>query len=155
MLWMGIWGHPYAVIHLQVGVNFRKMGSGRACMMLWCHGWGWNPPLTASHIHIGCIQSLSKDAVDECIATVNGTLLVIPHPTADDQPKCVAWKLEDRGFPTHGDAKESRWGKRYELDFCNACMLVAEVEGEIFIDSPASCGCPAVWYATALDCESC
>ena len=28
------------------------------CMMLQCHGWGWKPPLTASHIHIGCIQSV-------------------------------------------------------------------------------------------------
>jgi len=26
MLWMGIWGHPYAVIHVQVGVNLRKTG---------------------------------------------------------------------------------------------------------------------------------
>ena len=34
---------------------------------------------------------LSKEAVDECIAAVNATL-VIPHPTADDQPKCVACK---------------------------------------------------------------
>ena len=68
-----------------------KLGYGRACMMLRCHGWGWNPPLTASHIHIGCIQSFSKDAVDECITTVNGTL-VIPHPMADDQPKCVVCK---------------------------------------------------------------
>ena len=24
MLWMGIWIHPYAVIHVQVGVNFRE-----------------------------------------------------------------------------------------------------------------------------------
>jgi hypothetical protein len=26
--------------------------------MLWCHGRGCKPPLTASHIHIGCIQSV-------------------------------------------------------------------------------------------------
>jgi hypothetical protein len=26
MLWMGIWVHPYAVIHVQVGVNFRENG---------------------------------------------------------------------------------------------------------------------------------
>jgi hypothetical protein len=26
MLWMGIWVHPYAVIHVQVGVNFRNTG---------------------------------------------------------------------------------------------------------------------------------
>jgi hypothetical protein len=104
MLWMGIWVHTYAVLHVQVGMNFRengewprlydvavswltlqtpkdciphpcwmytkcfstlsccwwaygytllplthcagrggffgKMGNGRACMMLQCHGWG-------------------------------------------------------------------------------------------------------------------
>ncbi len=27
--------------------------------MMWlCHGWGWQPPQTASHIHIGHIQSI-------------------------------------------------------------------------------------------------
>ena len=26
MLWMGIWVHTYAVLHVQVGVNFRKNG---------------------------------------------------------------------------------------------------------------------------------
>ena len=26
MLWMGIWVHPYAILHVQVGVNFRKTG---------------------------------------------------------------------------------------------------------------------------------
>jgi len=28
-----------------------KVGYGRAGMMLQCHGWGFKPPLTASHIH--------------------------------------------------------------------------------------------------------
>ena len=43
-----------------------KMGNDRACMMLRCHGWGYKPPLIASHIHIGCIQSVWTpwDAVD-------------------------------------------------------------------------------------------
>ncbi len=43
-----------------------KMGYDRACMMLRCHGWGFKPPLTASHIHIGCIHSVLApwDAVD-------------------------------------------------------------------------------------------
>ncbi len=27
-------------------------------MTLWCHGWGCKPSLTASHIHIGCIESV-------------------------------------------------------------------------------------------------
>jgi len=31
---MGTWVHPYAVLHVQVGVNFRKMGYGQACLML-------------------------------------------------------------------------------------------------------------------------
>ena len=26
MLWMGIWVHPYTVTHVQVGVDFRKIG---------------------------------------------------------------------------------------------------------------------------------
>ena len=34
-------------------------------------------------------------------------------------------------------------GNIYELNFCNACMLVVEVDGEIFTDNPAGCGCPA------------
>jgi len=48
-----------------------KMGYGRACMMLWCHGRGWKPPLTASHIYIGCIQSVLApwDAVDGQMGT--------------------------------------------------------------------------------------
>jgi hypothetical protein len=66
MQWMGIWVHPYAVIRVQVGVSFRKNGVWPSCMMLWCHGWGCKPPLTASHIHTGCIQSVLApwDAVD-------------------------------------------------------------------------------------------
>ena len=26
MLWMGIWVHPYAILHVQVGVSFRVNG---------------------------------------------------------------------------------------------------------------------------------
>jgi len=26
MLWMGIWMHPYAVLHMQVGVSFMENG---------------------------------------------------------------------------------------------------------------------------------
>jgi hypothetical protein len=62
------------------------------------------------------LVSLSKDAVDECIATVNGTL-VIPHPTADDQPKYIACKT---GVSLHmAMPKNLVEGNRYELDFCN------------------------------------
>ncbi len=35
-----------------------KMGYGEAFMMLWCHGWGCQAPLTVSHIHIICMQSV-------------------------------------------------------------------------------------------------
>jgi hypothetical protein len=39
---------------------------GRAWIILWCHGWGCKPPLTASHIHIGWIKRVWApwDAVD-------------------------------------------------------------------------------------------
>jgi len=82
----------------------------------------------------------------------NGTY-VIPHPSADDQPKCIACKTTVSLHMVM--PKNLAEGKRYELDYCNACMHVAEAEGEIFIDNPARCGCPAVRYATELDCESC
>jgi hypothetical protein len=37
-----------------------QKGYGRACMILWCRGRGWKlkTPMTSSHIHIGCIQSV-------------------------------------------------------------------------------------------------
>jgi hypothetical protein len=95
---------------------------------------------------------LSKEAVDECIAAVNATL-VIPHPTADDQPKCVACKTAvalHMVMPTNHVE-----GKKYILDYCNTCMLVAEENGVVFIDNPAICGCPVTRYGTKLDCKSC
>ena len=95
---------------------------------------------------------LSKEAVDECIAGVNATL-VIPHPTADDQPKCVACKTAvalHMVMPTNLVE-----GKRYELAYCNTCMLVAEADSMVFIDNPAICGCPATRYWNCLDCKSC
>ena len=67
MLWMGIWVHPYAFnTSCKWGWILGKIGYGQACMMLADHGWGCKPPLTASHIHIGCIQSVLApgDAVD-------------------------------------------------------------------------------------------
>ena len=95
---------------------------------------------------------LSKEAVEECIAAVNATT-VIPHPTADDQPKCVACKT---AVALHMEVPTNLIkGKRYELDYCNACMLVTEVNGKIFIDNPASCGCPATRFRTCLDCKFC
>ena len=95
---------------------------------------------------------LSKEAVDKCIAAVYATL-VIPHPTADDQPKCVACKtvVALHMMMPKNLAKE----KIHELDICNTCMLVAEAEGVIFIDNPASCGCLAARHGNCLDCSSC
>ncbi len=40
------------------GPNFENLGSGRAVTTLLCHGWGFKPLLTASHIHIRCIKSV-------------------------------------------------------------------------------------------------
>jgi len=52
-----------------------------------------------------------------------GDLGHIPHPTADDQPKCVVCKT---AVSLHMVMpKNLVYGKRYELDFCNTCMLVA------------------------------
>ena len=94
----------------------------------------------------------NDDLIALCIAAVNATL-VIPHPTADDQPKCVACKTAvalHMLMPTNLVE-----GKRYELDYCNTCILVAEVKGVICIDNPASCGCPAEQFQGLLDCKSC
>ena len=62
-----------AILHVQVcGWILGKTGYGRACAMSWCHGWGCKPPLTASHIHIGCIQSVLApwDDVDGHMGTL-------------------------------------------------------------------------------------
>ena len=60
MLWMSIWMCPHHVTATHADQ------ACRICMMLQCHGWGWKPSLTVSHIHIGCIQSVWApwDAVD-------------------------------------------------------------------------------------------
>ena len=94
----------------------------------------------------------SKEAVDECIVAVNATLF-IPHPTADDQPKRVACKSAAAlHMVMPANLVED---KRHELDYCNTCMLVAEADGVIFIDNPASCGCLATQFREYLDCKSC
>ena len=66
-----VWAHSYtldghmgAPLHCNTcsggwSVIFWKNGVVRLHqMILWNHGWGWEPPLTASHIHIGCIWSV-------------------------------------------------------------------------------------------------
>ena len=53
------WEFGYALMPYYMcrwGWIFGNMGNGRDCMMLQCHGWGYKPPKTASHIHIGCIK---------------------------------------------------------------------------------------------------
>ena len=95
---------------------------------------------------------LSQEVADEIVAAVNASM-VIPHPTADDQPKCIACKSAvalHMAIPTNLVE-----GKRYNLDYCNPCMLVAEEDGVIFIDNPASCGCPETRFKNCLDCKSC
>jgi hypothetical protein len=42
----------------RMGPNFGTLGYDWARVTLWCHGWGCKPPLTASHIHTRCIQSV-------------------------------------------------------------------------------------------------
>ena len=64
-------GWAYGCIHscyymCRWGWILGERGYGQACLMLQCHGWGCKPPKTASHIHIGFIQSVWApwDAVD-------------------------------------------------------------------------------------------
>ena len=52
------YGCTLTLILVQVGVNFGKLGGGGAQMTLGCHGWGYKPPLNASHIHIESIESV-------------------------------------------------------------------------------------------------
>jgi hypothetical protein len=95
---------------------------------------------------------LSKEAAEECVNAVNGTTM-IPHPTVDDQRKCIFCRPAvalHMVMPNNLDKE-----KRYELNYCNSCMLVVEEKGVIFIDNLASCGCPAVRYRGVLDCKSC
>ncbi len=69
--WMGRWVYSYTLPlqHLcrWYGSNSGNMGHGRARMMQWYHGWDCTPLLTASHIYIGCKQSVLAPwyAVDE------------------------------------------------------------------------------------------
>jgi hypothetical protein len=55
------WAYGYTLMPYYMcrwGWVLGKMGYGRTCVMLWSHCWGCKPPLTASHIHIGCKQSV-------------------------------------------------------------------------------------------------
>jgi hypothetical protein len=58
MLWVGMWVHHFTGIPVQMGAKFWKIGVRWSPNVLWCHGWGCRPPLTASCIHIRSIQSV-------------------------------------------------------------------------------------------------
>ncbi len=63
-----VWAHWYAVLwHTVAALNSfppylaQILGFWVTCgiKMMWlCHGWGWQPPQTASHIHIRHIQNV-------------------------------------------------------------------------------------------------
>ncbi len=53
-------GHMNAPLHCYTcvsGDKILKIGVKQSPNVLWCHGLGCKPPLTASHIHIGCVYS--------------------------------------------------------------------------------------------------
>ncbi len=58
MLSIGIWYQPYTVIPTLLHDEFGALGHLLSQMMWLCHGWGWQPPQTASHIHIRHIKSV-------------------------------------------------------------------------------------------------
>ncbi len=93
MLWMGIWVHRFTVIPVQVGAKFKKNGVRQSPNVLWCHGWGCKPPLTASHIYIGSIKSVKAPsyAVD---GHMGAPLTVIPV-----QVGAKIWKIGVRWGP--------------------------------------------------------
>ena len=99
-----------------------------------------------------------RDLVDDHFTFVDGGDISNPrirpaHPTADDQPKYVMCKTAVALHMAAPVAIIS--GKKYSLDYCNTCMLVAEEDGLVFIDNPAICGCPATRFGGCLDCKLC
>ncbi len=60
MLPIGIWQQPYTIMSTLLGSDFGVCGNLQSQMMSLCHGWGWQPPQTASPIHIRHIQSVWK-----------------------------------------------------------------------------------------------
>ncbi len=55
---MGIQYQLHSVIPTLLGSDFGFLCHLWVKMMSLCHGWGWQPPQTASHIHINYIQSV-------------------------------------------------------------------------------------------------
>ncbi len=59
MLSMCLQYQPYTYVPTPFGSDFGALGHLHGVKMMWlCHGWGWQPPQTASNIHIGHIQSV-------------------------------------------------------------------------------------------------
>jgi hypothetical protein len=58
MLSMCMQYQPYTVISTLLGSILGLWVTCGVNMMWLCHGWGWQPPHTASHIHIRHIQSV-------------------------------------------------------------------------------------------------
>ena len=50
--------HPYTVIPTLLGSDFGVLGHLWSQMITLGHGWGWQPPQTASHIHIRHVKSV-------------------------------------------------------------------------------------------------
>jgi hypothetical protein len=59
LLWIGIWVHPYTVPLAKLAQILVCLGHcGYDEMIAWWQCWGCRQPLTASHIHIGCMKSV-------------------------------------------------------------------------------------------------
>jgi len=58
MLSIDIQYHPYTVIPTLLGSDFGVLGHLWSQMITLGHGWGWQPPQTASHIHIRHVKSV-------------------------------------------------------------------------------------------------
>ncbi len=58
MVSMDIQYQPYTVIPTLLGSDFGVLGHFRVKIMWLCHGWGWQPSQTASHIHDRHIKSI-------------------------------------------------------------------------------------------------
>ena len=58
MLSIGVWYQPYTLIPTLLGSDFGVLGHLWNQMITLGHGWGWQPPQTASHIHIRHLKSV-------------------------------------------------------------------------------------------------
>ncbi len=56
--YVSTWVHPYTVTPLKLGQILAILGDCQVEMMPWCYGWGWLPPLIASHVHRRHLKSV-------------------------------------------------------------------------------------------------